>query len=173
MVGVEHDDVLNVRHIPGVEGEIVAMAAPTADDLVALGHTRLLERSAWYEVSLGATSGWVNSRFVAHLGGVDDATAEVVAALGSYPIASTLTDLAGIVSDVYASTEPASRVTISVAPTSGDLGEITTDVVGVGDDSIAGFRLHVFAQPDGESWSLKSVERTTLCLRGVWEELCV
>ena len=62
------------------------------------------------------------------------------------------------------------------------LGEMTVDVVNIGDDSVLGFRLRIFAHP-AEDWTqddpgpftLKSVESTLMChsYRGVSEEgLC-
>ncbi len=67
------------------------------------------------------------------------------------------------------------RFSIVGDPVVGDLGEITVDVVGLPDDSIHGHRLHVFATPheSGEAFTLKSVERTLLCARGVSGTLCV
>jgi hypothetical protein len=70
---------------------------------------------------------------------------------------------------------PPSGITMSVAPTVGDLGEVTFDVIGIQDDAVRGFRVHVFATPDegGEGFVLKSVEQTLLCGRGVSGGLCV
>jgi hypothetical protein len=53
-----------------------------------------------------------------------------------------------------------------VAPSVGDLGEVTYDVIGLGDDAVRGLRLHVFGQPIDEGFSLKTVEMTALCGRG-------
>ena len=80
-----------------------------------------------------------------------------------------------IVAETLASDEPPSRIVMSVGPTVGDLGEVTYDVVGIGDDAVRGFRLHVFGTPDegGEGFVLKSVEQTVLCGRGLSGELCV
>ena len=52
-----------------------------------------------------------------------------------------------------------------VAPTAGDLGEVTYDVVGLADDSTRALRIHVFGQPDdgGEGFTLKSAEETGMC----------
>ena len=63
-----------------------------------------------------------------------------------------------------------------VAPAVGDLGEVTYDVIGLGDDSIGGWRLHVFGTPSasGEGFLLKTLEATTLCTRGVTTDgLCI
>lgn len=69
---------------------------------------------------------------------------------------------------------PPSRIVQSVAPTVGDLGEVTYDIIGLGDDSIAWYRLHVFGTPGdgGESFVLASIERTTFCARGLSRGFC-
>ena len=173
VVGVAHDDELNIRALPDAGSTALTSVAPTADDLVATGRARILPESIWYEVSTGGSTGWANSRFVAFVGGTDDATAEFLD--GEPPTtAETMLGLAGVVTDKFASEDPPSRVVQTVAPTVGDLGEVTYDVVGIGDDAVAGYRLHIFATPneDGESFSLKSIERTYLCSRGVTGELC-
>ncbi len=151
----------------------MAELSPETDDLHAEGAARVLPESIWYEVVAGDTAGWVNSRYVGYAGGVDDATAEVVASLGAIPMAETMVDLGTLVAETVASEDPPSRITIAVAPSVGDLGEITMDVIGLGDDSVLGFRLHVFGQPDGEGFSLRTVERMVLCGRGVSGEICV
>ena len=48
----------------------------------------------------------------------------------------------------------------------GDLGEVTYDVIGFPDDSVTGVRLHVFGEPSGNGFVLRTVESTTLCARG-------
>ena len=74
-----------------------------------------------------------------------------------------------IVAEAVASTDPPSRIRMSAAPTTGDVHEVTYDVVDLGDDALFGVRVHVFYVPteDGESFVLKSVERTLLCGRGL------
>lgn len=177
VLGVAHDDVLNVREIPGNDGEIIATLEPTANDLVATGEARMLSQSLWYEVTVdgsgGPVTGWVSVSFVAFEGATDDATAEFLDG-GPIPEAETMQDLGELVAAGFASTDPASDIVQSVAPTVGDLGEVTYDVVGLGDDAGAGYRLHVFGTPTegGEGFALKSIERTSYCLRGVVGELC-
>ncbi len=173
VMGVAHDDELNVRELPDASSTIVTSVGPTDTGLVATGRARLLPQSIWYEIDVDGDVGWVNAAFVGFMGGTDDATAEYLAD-GSQGGAETMVDLARAVSAAFASTEPESRIVQSVAPTVGDLGEITYDVIGLGDDSVAGFRLHIFATPDdnGETFSLKSIERTVFCSRGSDGELC-
>ncbi len=65
---------------------------------------------------------------------------------------------------------------VVAAPTTGDLHEITYDMIGLGDDSVAGYRLHIFAISNGEDdegLTLKTIERTTFCWRGRAGEICV
>ena len=177
VVGVAHDDVLNVRAIPGVDGDIVDTLAPTFDGVTALGNTRTLDSAGfWIEVDTGSTTGWVSLRFIGYLGVVSDETSTVVAEIGSIPAAETMVDLGQIVAESLASEEPESDIVQVTPPTVGDLGEITFDVIGLGDDAQVGWRLHVFGAEDdgGEFFGLKSVEATALCGRGVTEELfCV
>jgi hypothetical protein len=175
VIGVEHDDVLNVRSLPGADQAIVGEAEPLADDLVATGRHRDIGESFWFEVTRAGVTGWVNASFVAYLGSVDDITSQIVAEVGMVG-AETMLDLGELVAATRASDEPPSRITVTVAPTVGDLGEITLDVVGLGDDAITGERLHVFGTPEasGEGFSLRSVEAQLLCSRGVTtDDLCI
>lgn len=176
VIGVAHDDALNVRALPGNGEATVTSLPPTTDDVVSLGRSRLLPGSIWLEVRVGGVTGWVNSSFVAYLGGVDDVTSSVVAAAGGIPVAETMLDLGLLAADTMASEDPPSRIVMTVAPTVTDLGEVTYDVIGLGDDAVRGVRLHVFGEPmpGGEGFSLKSVESTVLCGRGVTADgLCI
>lgn len=174
VVGVAHDDALNVRAIPGMDGAVLTTVGPTDDDLVATGEARQLSQSFWYQVEVDGVTGWASVRFLAFLGGTDDATAAFLD--GRDPIrAETMQQLGEEVAAGFASTEPASEIVMSVAPTVGDLGEVTHDVIGIGDDAVRGFRLHVFGTPDegGEGFVLRTIERTLICDRGSDGELCL
>jgi hypothetical protein len=158
--------VLNLRAKPGASQDIVAGIPPTYADLVALGETRQLPGGMWIAVDYGTRTGWVNLRYIGYLGATTDPTATIVANLGSTPTAETMLELGRIVAESLASDEPASDLVVSVAPSVGDLGEVTYDVIGLGDDAVRGLRLHVFGQPIDEGFSLKTVEMTALCGRG-------
>ena len=175
VVGVAHDDVLNVRAAPGINQIIVATLDPLEDDVLVLGNARSLPNSIWTQVEIHGVTGWSNISFLAYLGDTDDITARLVNDLGETPRAETMLDLGLIVAEALASLEPPSRIVMSVAPTVGDLGEVTYDVIGLGDDSLHGVRLHVFGTPDegGEGFVLKAVERTQLCARGISGGFCV
>jgi hypothetical protein len=174
VMGVAYDDALNIRALPGTDQRIVTTAAPTADDLVATGRARRLSRSIWYEVTVNGTTGWASSRFLGFVDGTDDVTASFLRG-NPPPAAETMVELGELVAAHFASDDPPSRVVQSVAPSVGDLAEVTYDVIGLGDDSVAGFRLHVFATPhdSGDGFVLTSIESTTLCWRGSDGVLCV
>jgi germination protein M len=176
VVGVAHDDVLNVRELPGANFAIVTTLDPLADDVVATGRHRLLTSSIWNEVTANSVIGWVNSSYVGYIGGFDDLTSLVVDQMGAIPEAETMLDLGMMVAESFDPGEGGFRYEMVVTPTVGDLGEVTFDVVGLLDDSQLGYRLHIFGQPveNGEGFSLKSVEATVICGRGVTSDsLCV
>lgn len=174
VVGVPADDVLNVRHGPGTDFGIATALEPLAVGVTATGHNRTLDAGGlWVQVEVDGTAGWVNGAFASHLGDTTDVTSELPGDLGGH----TLVDLAEAVAEARApgGEGPTPRVTIVDGPTVGDLGEVTVDVLGYADDSVAGERLHVFATEDtqGDAFLLRTVEATVLCARGVSGGLCV
>lgn len=172
--GVSHDDVLNLRAAPGVNQPISDEIPPTAANLVAQGKTRDLSPGFWIEVAYEGTVGWVNFAYIAFGGAVTDETSTVIDALGERPVEPTMTDLGELVADVFDSEEEPQSDTVQVTKVvEGDLVEVTYDVVGLGDDSVLGHRLHVFAEKSSDGFTLRSVEATLLCLRGVSSGACV
>jgi hypothetical protein len=171
VIGVAHDDVLNVRAAPGTDQEILAELDPLAEGVVALGHTRALPNSIWTEVDVDGITGWASVRYLHYKGNVAEMTSFVVERHGSIPTADTMEALGLLVAETMASEGPEqSWLVMSVAPTTGDLGEVGYDLTGLSDDAAWGFRLHVFGTPAGTGFSLKSVEATEFCLRGVTPE---
>lgn len=174
VIGVRHDDVLNLRAGPGVGAAIVEEIPPTSTDIVALGNTRQLPRSFWIQVEYAGTEGWVHMSYIGYEGVVDDRTSTVVDELGEIPVEATMTGLGELVAGVFASEEPESDIVQVTPVTSGDLSEVTYDVIGLGDDAVGGLRLHLFAEEVGGGFSLRSVEVTVICSRGVdADDLCV
>ena len=167
VVGVHHDDTLNVRQLPGTDQPVVAELAPVAADFVASGRARALPSSIWWEITTAdGVVGWVSSRFTAQVGPTADLTAQAVAAHGSTPVAETMAELGELTATaLQVDPDALTDIVMSVAPTVGHLGEVTYDLVGLGDDAVAGLRLHVFGQPadSGEEFGLMSVEATDMC----------
>lgn len=173
VVGVAHDDVLNMRSGPGTNYDVVLRLDPLADDLVATGRHRLLTSSIWDEITVGGVTGWVNSSYVGYLGYTEDLTGVVEDRVGVAIETETMQEMGQIVAEAMASAdEGGSRIVMSVAPSVDDLGEITMDVWGLADDAQLGWRLHVLGTPSesGEGFVLESVEATAFCGRGVTEE---
>lgn len=176
VVGVAAEDTLNVRSGPGVSFDVVFELEPLATGVTATGHNRSLEGGGvWAEVSSRGRTGWANTSFLLQPGRTDDVTSQVLAQSSRRPSADTMRKLGRMVAESRASEAPRSSITVVAAPTAGDLAEITVDVIGLGDDSVGGERLKVFAEPDGDGggFTLRTVEATSLCSRGVTDEgLC-
>ena len=170
VVGVAFDDVLNVRTGPGTDQPIVATLDPLFTDVVATGEHRIMTSSIWNEITAAGVTGWASARFMAFQGPVDDVTSRLIADEfgGVIPTADSMLELGMLIADAVKSDDPASVITVAAAPNTGDLGDVVIDVIGLGDDSLFGLRLHVFGQPaDDGTFSLKSVEQWSLCGRGL------
>ena len=173
VVGVAHDDWLNVRDIPN--GEIVATLtlqlspqSPTESALLvrdaeaeatfarigvtgvtATGRSRDLATSTWHEIQVGPIIAWASSNYLAPLSPetVLDITAQVTADIDGATTAETFTQLVDRIVAIIASDEPQSRIRTTAAPDPlGNLLEVAVDVVGQPDDSIRGYRLLIVAQ---------------------------
>jgi hypothetical protein len=174
VIGVAYDDVLNLRAAPGANQPISDEIPATFADLVAQGTTCDLSPGFWIEVDYEGTPGWVNLAYIAYEGTVTDETANVIDQLGERPVESTMTDLAEVVASVFASDEePESDIVQVTEVAEGDLIEVTYDIVGLADDSVRGLRLHIFAEETSSGFTLRTVEVTPLCGRGVSDGLCV
>ena len=168
VVGIGYDSTLNVRDEPG--GQIVAKLDSTDTGVVPTGTIQVVAGVSWHEVHAAGVVGWVSGEYVTPLGATVDATTEIVGRLGETPSAANLAALGRTVAGAVASEEPESRVRISGEPTVGELSEVTMDVVGQPDDSIRGFRLHVYATRNSDgTFTLRNVEGTVMCYieRGV------
>ena len=177
VIGVAADDTLNVRSGPGVEFDVLFELDPLATNMTATGHNRSLgDAGFWSEVTVRGTTGWANTSFLLHPGQVTDITAALFPTPADRPEAATMLALGELVAGLRASADPPSDIVVVDGPTVGDLGEVTVDVIGLGDDAVGGERLTIFAEPGpgGERFTVRSVEATALCSRGVDEDgLCV
>lgn len=166
VVGVAHDDTLNVRADPGTGAAIVGELAPTAAGIDASGAAMQVGSVIWWEISTPTVVGWVSSRYLAAAGATDDIASAIVDANGGVlPVGETMEELA----DLVLALSPADdAVVIAAATVGGEFGEITIDAFDDGDDAIRGRRLHIFGQrAGGSAFSLYAVESTSLCWRAV------
>jgi hypothetical protein len=174
VIGVRYDDVLNLRAAPGADQPISAEIPPTYTELVAEGNTWQLPSSFWVEVDYEGTAGWVHMSYIGYEGDTSDDTSRIVSELGENPVEAIMTDLGELVAELYATDDEQGSDVVQVTPVgSGDLSEVTYDVVGLADDAIRGVRLHIFAEEATDGFSLKSVEVTAICGRGVDDGVCV
>ena len=67
VVGVAADDVLNVRHRPGVGQPVLTTLAPGETGIFFAGRARRIGGSIWYEIWIGRQRGWANSRYLVEL----------------------------------------------------------------------------------------------------------
>lgn len=168
VVGVSAGENLPVLAAPGTLDQSLTHLDPLTTHLIATGHNRSLEDDFWVELDVDGLNGWVFASHVAQPGQVSDITAE----LGAIS-AATIEELAERAAAQRASTQPPSRITIVSPALEADLVQINVDVLDLGDDSVLGERLRIFAAPEGDGYAVHSVESTMLCLRGVSEGLCV
>ena len=183
-----YESLLRVREAPS--GEVIASIDSPTGGIAATGGTRRLPgtewpEAVWSEVRVAGLTGWARAAHLAPTGLTDDVTAQIIDILGERPEGDTLVDLALIVGGALATEEPRSLVHTVTRPIVHEgLGEVTVDVLNIGDDSLLGFRLHVSAIPAAEDWmsedpgpfTLRTVERTIICHshRGVTDDgLCI
>ena len=180
VVGVAADDTLNVRTGPGTAYPVAFTLEPLADDIRATGHNRTVGEGTWAEIDVGGRTGWASIAFLLQPGLVQDVTARWYPSPADRPSATTMTALAQAVERRWrqdsigsdGSEEPGSRVVVVDGPHSGDLAEVTVDVLGFHDDAGGGVRLHVFAERAAGRFTVRTVEMTELCRRGVTDGIC-
>lgn len=177
VVGVAAGDTLHVRAGPGVEFDVLFDLAPLATNARATGHNRSVGQGPfWSEINVDGRVGWANSRFLLQPGQVSDITAKLFPTPADRPSGKTMLEVGQAVARLRASKEPPSNIVVVDGPTVRDLGEITVDVIGLGDDAQGGERLKIFAEraPGGGRFTVRTVESTELCSRGVSDDgLCV
>lgn len=166
VVSVPAGETLGVYGLPGGAEEITRVE-PGEVTPVATGHNRTLDEGIWVEADVAGELGWISFEHVAFAGAVRDESENVP---DTEP-ASSLQELGVRAGEQIAAGGP--TPTITVVEESGE-DTVVVDVVGIGDDSVIGYRLTITAQVDGDSYVLDSVEGMTLCGRGVSPEgLCV
>ena len=177
VIGVAHDDWLNVRDVPN--GEVVATLtlqlspqSPAESALLvrdaeaeaafarigvagvtATGRSRDLATSTWHEIQAGPIIGWASSNYLAPLVPETalDITAQVTADIDGATTADTFTALVERIVATVVSDEPASRVRTVAPPDAFEaVVDIAVDVVGQPDDSIRGYRLLISADAAGD-----------------------
>ena len=170
VVGVEFDDVLNIRAAPGATSAVIGELAPTEAGVTSTGEAVAVKGSTWWEIESGRTCGWVNARFLAAQGSTTDITSLVVDLGAGLPAAASMEELARLVVGLLSG--DGEQLVIVGDAGSDDLTDVSVDVLPEDiDDSVRGHRLRIFGQRDGEAgpYSLYGVEATSLCWRSADE----
>jgi len=169
-----------VRTGPGSGYDPVASLEPTATEIPVTGAAWLLPTAIWYEIipPVGEP-GWVNDSYIGLMGSTDDVTTLVHRMLGTPLADDDLLALGATIANAFLSDEGGGWIALVELPEPGSttaVSSVTYDAIGVGDDSIKGYRLVVHATQDvaGGSYLMRSVEQTLVCLRGIDAEgFCV
>lgn len=169
VVGVETGDVLHVRALPDPGSESLAGLDPLAEGVRATGHNRLVDSGIWAEVEADGVTGWSNTAHLGHLAETSDITSEITGVAAQASMAELAAAVGRALGAGPGEEEGAVTAVVVDGPHVGDLHEIVLDVVGFGDDSVMGERLHVHAEAAGGEFTLRTVESTAICRRGVTE----
>jgi hypothetical protein len=156
VIGVESEPSPGLLSFPGQSGEPVFEVSPLEDDLEALGRAWEIDGVAWEWLLVQGHEGYLPRSWLGFIGEPEDVTSQF-AALTSDSVARLGEEIAS---------EIEATKTVLVAQASPL--EVVYDVVGLGDDSIAGYRIRVSArEEDTGGFAPESVERSPLCTRGL------
>jgi hypothetical protein len=162
VIGVASGNSLLMLSFPGDSGEAVFEVDPLEDGLEALGTAWELDGVPWERLLLAGHEGYLPRSMLGFIGEQVDVTAQFVElTFGS------ITDLGGeIAGEIEAE---GSTLIAQLSPL-----EVVYDVVGLGDDSIIGYRIRVVAMEISGGYAPDLVHRSPLCARGVTETgLCI
>jgi hypothetical protein len=135
---------------------------PTQSGLEAIGTALEVDGVVWERIRLSADEGYVPRAMLAFIGEPEDVTR-----LYEGVTAGTVEDLGA---EIAAEIEATRQVLVAQPGPE----EVIYDVVGMEDDSVAGFRVRVVATAADTVHEPELVERTPLCSRGVTAEgLCL
>jgi hypothetical protein len=163
IVGVEAQEILNLRIGPGIDFDSIARLAPDTP-LVATGRNRDLGGSAgiWYQVRAGDDVGWVISRYVAEPG----ASRDVTDTFDPAPTGESRRELIDAVVAAWDQSGTASAIVVFGPIVVEENLQVRVDVLTAGDDSVLGARLFVVAAQAEDTFTVTRVTATQLCARG-------
>lgn len=148
VVGVRYDDVLNIRDQADASSAIVATAAPFAANpqLISGGEGLLFNPNggAWWKVTVNGNAAWASASF---LGQVSPNNEDLLPVLTANMPSTTSPNLNTLIIDIATALAagPTPSVVLSTEPVGIDAigSEATIDVLGIGDDSVKGWRIRI------------------------------
>lgn len=169
VIGLAESTGLSMYALPGEDNPLLGEIPASAEGIFGLGEAYETEDGAvWWLVRWDSLQGWVQPG-LAYFGATTDITDEITGSADL--VASSIDQLAIMAAGQYASTmAQAQTVFVASAEVSDDFaGTAIIDIVGIGNDSLAGYRLRVSgdgAVTNGTEFTLTSVQRVALCSRG-------
>jgi len=162
VIGVASGESLLLLSFPGESGEAVFELGPLEDGLEALGTAWEIDGVPWERLLLAGHEGYLPRSMLAFIGEHVDVSAQFVEmTFGS--VTELGREIAGEIE--------AEQMILIARPSP---LENVYDVIGLGDDSIAGYRIRVVAREISGGYAPDLVHRSPLCARGVTETgLCL
>jgi uncharacterized protein YraI len=157
VVGVRHDDKLNVRRQPRASAPAVARLAPLATGVKVLTKTS----GPWRQVRVKGRTGWAHGRYLAQLGKAVEVSDEG----RDVGIAPTGLRLARKVAARQA--EGGDGPLTGPVLVAREGRTYTLDVLGYADDSVVGERFVVTVEPGEAGFQVRTLRATPMCARGV------
>lgn len=149
------DDVTHwLVDFPGVDG-VAREVQPTDTGIEALGVAWQVDDVLWERLSIAGREGFFPRSMLAFIGEPEDVT-DLYATLISESVEDLGVEIAGEIE--------ATEIVLVAEPSS---LEVVYDVIGLGDDSVEGYRVRVMAREVGAGFTAELVERIPLCRRGL------
>jgi len=156
VIGAAHDVTHWLISFPGGLGGVERELLPTQTGLEAVGTAWQVDDMFWERLRLGDREGYFPRSMLGYIGEPEDVTS-LFNALSAESVESLGEAIAGEI-------EAAEIVLVGSSPL-----EVVYDVLGLGDDSVAGYRIRVLAIEDSDGFVAELVQRTPLCARG-WDD---
>lgn len=154
VIGAENGTTHWLVDFPGVDG-VAREVQPTDTGLEALGIAWQIDDVLWERLAFADREGYFPRSMLAFIGEPEDVT-DLYATLNSESVEDLGAQIAGEIE--------ATELVLVAEPSS---LEVVYDVIGLGDDSVEGYRVRVIAKEVGVGFTPESVERTPLCRRGL------
>lgn len=177
VVRVARDDTLALRENPSPKAPILEQISHDADGLRPTGQVCLAGKSHWWEVAVGARTGWVNSRFVGRLTAVHDATAKYKELSGESPEPTPWALTNKILREMNTPPQDEGHYEAELVDlkVSGRKATATIYACCELDDSVDGEQTEISLVLEDGGWRLEGASHRYLCGRGVSEDgqLCM
>ncbi|HVR78565.1 MAG TPA: hypothetical protein VMS99_09260 [Acidimicrobiia bacterium] len=154
VVGVDDSVTHWLVDFPGLDG-VAREVQPTDTRLEALGIAWQVDDVLWERLAFAGREGFFPRSMLAFIGEPDDVT-DLYATLNSESVEDLGAQIAGEIE--------ATEIVLVAEPSP---LEVVYDVIGLGDDSVEGYRVRVIAKEVAAGFTVELVERTPLCRRGL------